>query len=144
MQNWDEAKDNAPNSLQNRELTWSVSKFAQIMHISMPTAYAMTEEPGFPLLRVGRKKLVVISGIEQWLANRGLRCCSNHTDEENNKARCNPELIKKALKTCAAGLCFENNCPYKHDKTGLNGDWVCRQNLEFDALEYIEMLEGKR
>lgn len=52
------------------EITWSVKRFADEISVSMPTAYAMTEEPGFPLLRVGRKKLVIVSGVEKWLAER--------------------------------------------------------------------------
>lgn len=54
----------------NQGLTWTVKEFADMLKISMPTAYAMTEEPGFPLIRIGRKKLIIASGVEQWLAER--------------------------------------------------------------------------
>lgn len=52
------------------EITWSMKRFAEEIGVSMPTAYAMSEEPGFPLLRVGRKKLVITSGIEKWMQDR--------------------------------------------------------------------------
>ena len=52
------------------EITWSMKRFAEEVGVSMPTAYQMSEEPGFPLLRVGRKKLVIVSGVERWLSER--------------------------------------------------------------------------
>lgn len=61
--------------VRNNGLTWTVYDLAKNLGVSLPTAYAMTEEPGFPLLRVGRKKLVIVSGLERWMfersANRG-------------------------------------------------------------------------
>ena len=50
--------------------TWTVREFAEEIGVSLPTAYNMTEEPNFPLFRVGRKKLVIVSGVERWLAER--------------------------------------------------------------------------
>lgn len=54
-------------------ITWSVKEFADNIGVSMPTAYAMTEELGFPILRVGRRKLVIVSSVEQWLKERAKR-----------------------------------------------------------------------
>lgn len=49
------------------KLTLTVKEFAKQMQISMPTAYAMTEQAGFPLLRVGKKKLIPVASLERWL-----------------------------------------------------------------------------
>ena len=54
----------------DEKITISVEEFARRLGISRPTAYAMTNEPGFPVLRIGRKKLVVVSGIESWMQRR--------------------------------------------------------------------------
>ncbi|MBQ1969828.1 MAG: hypothetical protein II221_01360 [Paludibacteraceae bacterium] len=57
-------------NMKHTAITWSMKRFAEEVGVSMPTAYQMSEEPGFPLLRVGRKKLVIVSGVERWLAER--------------------------------------------------------------------------
>lgn len=57
------------NSAKNT-VTCSVKEFADRIGVSMPTAYAMTNEPGFPLFRVGRRKLVILSGVERWMQER--------------------------------------------------------------------------
>ena len=48
----------------------TVKEFAKEFGLSMPTAYAVSEEPGFPLLRIGRKKLVITSGLQRWMQER--------------------------------------------------------------------------
>ncbi len=45
-----------------------VKEFAQSIGVCAATAYAMTEQPGFPLLRAGRKKLVLVGApLDEWL-----------------------------------------------------------------------------
>ena len=51
-------------------LTLTVKQLAERLQISMPTAYAMTNQAGFPLIRVGTKKLVPIAGLEKWLGEQ--------------------------------------------------------------------------
>lgn len=48
-------------------LTLTVRQFADRMQVSMPTAYAMTEQEGFPVLRAGKKKLIPLAALERWL-----------------------------------------------------------------------------
>lgn len=48
-------------------LTLTVKQLAEIMQVSMPTAYAMTEQRGFPVLRVGKKKLIPLALLTKWL-----------------------------------------------------------------------------
>ncbi len=45
----------------------TVKEFAKSIDVCLATAYAMTEIPGFPLLRVGKKKLVLLRPLEDWL-----------------------------------------------------------------------------
>lgn len=51
----------------NEHLTLTVKQLAARMQVSMPTAYAMTEQEGFPAFRVGKKKLIVLAALERWL-----------------------------------------------------------------------------
>ena len=57
--------------------TMTVREFAQSIGVSLPTAYEMTHTQGFPVLVIGRKRLVLVAGLEQWLAKQaegGTRC----------------------------------------------------------------------
>ena len=65
-------------TVKHTDITWTISDLARNLKVSMPTAYAMTEEPGFPLLRVGRKKLVIVSGLERWMFERA---ANHHKDK---------------------------------------------------------------
>lgn len=66
----------------NNKITCSIKEFADRIGVSLPTAYAMTEEPGFPLFRVGRRKLVIMSDVERWLDERGsAKQCSSFQSE---------------------------------------------------------------
>lgn len=49
--------------------TISVREMANKLGICMPTAYALTEQPGFPVIRIGRRKLIPVDGFERWLKN---------------------------------------------------------------------------
>lgn len=49
------------------KFTLTVRQFADRMQVSMPTAYAMTEQKGFPLLRVGTKKLIPLAALDEWI-----------------------------------------------------------------------------
>ena len=51
----------------------TVKEFADRMKISMPTAYAFTEQEGFPVTRVGRKKLIPVKELETWLSKEAAR-----------------------------------------------------------------------
>ncbi len=46
----------------------TVAEFAKRMSLCNATAYAMTEQPGFPLLRAGKRKLVLVGApLDEWL-----------------------------------------------------------------------------
>ena len=50
------------------KLTLTVKEFAEQMQISMPSAYDLTERKGFPLIRIGKKKLIPVEPLKAWLA----------------------------------------------------------------------------
>lgn len=50
------------------KLALTVKEFAEQMQISMPTAYDLTERKGFPVIRVGKKKLIPVEPLKVWLA----------------------------------------------------------------------------
>lgn len=60
----------ASRSTLKEKLVLTVKEFADLMQISMPTAYNMTEREGFPLIRIGRKKLIPIAKLNEWLSQQ--------------------------------------------------------------------------
>jgi hypothetical protein len=40
------------------------------MGISLPMAYALVKEPGFPTLRIGTRILVPVEGFQNWLRSK--------------------------------------------------------------------------
>lgn len=49
------------------KLTITVAQMADLIGVSLPTAYSLTNKQGFPLLQIGRKKLIPVQAFEQWL-----------------------------------------------------------------------------
>lgn len=47
--------------------TYSVKEAAAVLGVSLPSMYDITEQKGFPLLRVGRKKLVLKEKFHDWM-----------------------------------------------------------------------------
>ena len=50
------------------KLVLTVKELAELMQISMPSAYDLTERRGFPVIRVGVKKLIPVEPLKAWLA----------------------------------------------------------------------------
>lgn len=51
-----------------KKIAVTVRDLADMLQISMPTAYAMTERDGFPVVHVGRKKIIPLADLEKWLS----------------------------------------------------------------------------
>ncbi len=49
------------------KLAYTVKEMAGTLGISIPKAYELTERADFPVLFVGRKKLIPIEAFEQWV-----------------------------------------------------------------------------
>lgn len=47
--------------------TLTVKEMAGQLGVSLPTAYEITEREDFPLIRIGRKKLIPVDGFKRWL-----------------------------------------------------------------------------
>lgn len=50
------------------KLTLTVKELAAQLQVSMPTAYELTERAGFPVIRLGKKKIVPVEALKAWLA----------------------------------------------------------------------------
>lgn len=48
-------------------MTLTVKEMAEALNVSMPTAYALVHRDGFPTIRMGRKILVNVAGLQRWL-----------------------------------------------------------------------------
>lgn len=57
----------------NGKMVLSVRELAERFHLSLPTAYALTEREGFPVVHVGRKKLIPVADLERWLSEEAAK-----------------------------------------------------------------------
>ena len=48
----------------------SVQELAQQMGISLPKAYELVKEPGFPTIRIGTRILIPTEGFRYWLRQK--------------------------------------------------------------------------
>ena len=48
----------------------SVQELAQQMGISLPKAYELVKEPGFPTIRIGTRILIPVEGFQNWLRQK--------------------------------------------------------------------------
>lgn len=48
-------------------LTMTVKELAVHMGVSLPTAYNLTEMQGFPVVHIGRKKVIPVEAFRAWL-----------------------------------------------------------------------------
>lgn len=47
--------------------TMSVQELSAHMGISLPKAYELVKEPGFPTIRIGARILIPVDGFKTWL-----------------------------------------------------------------------------
>lgn len=45
----------------------SVQELSAYMGISLPKAYELVKQPGFPILRIGTRILIPVEGFHAWL-----------------------------------------------------------------------------
>ena len=48
----------------------SVQELARQMGISLPKAYELVKEPGFPTIRIGTRILIPTEGFQTWLRQK--------------------------------------------------------------------------
>ncbi len=52
------------------KLAYNVTELAQVLGIGRNKAHSLTNEPGFPIVHLGRRKLIPIRALEAWLEHR--------------------------------------------------------------------------
>lgn len=50
--------------------TMSVQELSSHMGISLPKAYELVKEPGFPTIKVGTRILIPVEGFNEWLKKK--------------------------------------------------------------------------
>ena len=53
--------------MENQKLTLTVKELAAQLNVSIPRAYEMTEIEGFPVIRLGKKKLINVARLQDFL-----------------------------------------------------------------------------
>jgi len=51
------------------KMTMSVKELAAQLNVSLPTAYELTRQKGFPVLAIGRRVVVPVLGFQEWLSD---------------------------------------------------------------------------
>ena len=49
------------------KLTYSIPEMAKLLGISKPTAYGLVKSKGFPVLHIGKRKVVPVQGLQEWI-----------------------------------------------------------------------------
>jgi excisionase family DNA binding protein len=49
------------------KLTLSIPEVAQVLGVSKPTAYALANSKGFPILKIGKRKVVPVRQLQIWI-----------------------------------------------------------------------------
>lgn len=53
--------------------TMSVQELSRQMGISLPKAYELVREPGFPTIRIGTRILIPVEGFQTWLRTKSAK-----------------------------------------------------------------------
>ena len=48
----------------------TVDELGELLRVSRPTAYSLVHRDGFPVIRIGRRLLIIKSALEKWLENQ--------------------------------------------------------------------------
>ena len=57
-----------------QKLTLTIAELCQELHISRPTAYTLINRADFPVLQIGRRRLIPREGLEQWIKAQTNEC----------------------------------------------------------------------
>lgn len=53
--------------MKNERLTLSVSELADYLGIGRTLAYQLSRSEGFPILKIGKRVLVSVEGLKEWV-----------------------------------------------------------------------------
>ena len=48
-------------------LAVSATEAARLLDVSRPTLYQLLNQPGFPSFRIGKRVLVSVAGLQEWI-----------------------------------------------------------------------------
>lgn len=54
----------------NGKLAISITEMAEALGISRSKAHELVNEPGFPVVSLGRRRVIPVKRLEEWLNNR--------------------------------------------------------------------------
>ena len=49
------------------KLTMSIKEVAQQLNVSLPTAYELTKSKDFPVLSIGRRRVIPVEALQVWV-----------------------------------------------------------------------------
>ena len=55
--------------IQTQKLTYTISEAAEVLGVSTSKMYQVIKIEGFPLLTLGKRRLIPIKGLERWVEN---------------------------------------------------------------------------
>lgn len=56
-----------PRKPQIEKATYNVAELASLLNVSLPNAYAIVKQPGFPSITVGKRVIVPKTAFYAWL-----------------------------------------------------------------------------
>ena len=61
--------------MNEEKLTYTVVELAQVLNIGKNSAYELANSKNFPVINIGRKKLIPVVALNKWLDNQvGNKC----------------------------------------------------------------------
>lgn len=61
--------------MSEEKLTYTVVELAQVLNIGKNSAYDLANSKDFPVINIGRKKLIPVVALNKWLDNQvGNKC----------------------------------------------------------------------
>lgn len=67
------------------KLTYSVKELAEVLGVSVNRAYDITHIEGFPVIKIGVRKLIPKAALEQWLLTAGKRTGEGESKNDYNR-----------------------------------------------------------
>lgn len=62
--------------MKNEQAVLTIMDLCEVLRISRPTAYQLLRRADFPVLQIGRRRLIPREGLEQWI-----KAQTDHTGE---------------------------------------------------------------
>lgn len=60
------------------KLVINVSELAQMLNISRSLAYQLTRQPHFPVLQIGKRKIIPLAPLQAWIECNSSNSGNNH------------------------------------------------------------------